>query len=128
VPGAAIKNTCLTVYIVLLGFFLPDLRIIRDHSLCSQAVCLLLGIWESPTTMSNPKFPRPNAKMVFPLHSSVVLWKYLPLNFSRSARRRDGRSVQGFRSLELQYSAQLWVQPKIPGCWAPDVGGGDKAD
>jgi len=27
VPGAAIKNTCLTVYIVLLGFFLPDLRI-----------------------------------------------------------------------------------------------------
>ena len=33
VPSAAIKNTCLTVYIVLLGFFLPDLRIMGEPAL-----------------------------------------------------------------------------------------------
>lgn len=86
-----------------------------------------LAYRESPIAMSNHRFPRPNAKIVFTSHPSGVLWKYWPLNLSISRRRRDGRSVQVCRSLELQYSAQLLVQPKIPGCWDPDFGHGDMA-
>lgn len=45
----------------------------RNCSVCAGEVHLLLDSWEEPTTMSNPKFPRLNAKMVFPSNPSGVL-------------------------------------------------------